>query len=115
MMPDLKGELESIERDRDAYMDRAFHRIENTMKLGALHWQKTHPNHEVKFIDAMGAFGFIVDGRWIDNIITDCWPHYSKERLRRVFGYLLELYDWYVEVSDLANVCVEFTIPAKEA
>ena len=113
MMPDLKGELKCIEKDRDAYMDRAFDRIENTMKLGALHWQKTHPNHEVKFVDFMGAFGFIVDDEWIDHRISECWPHYSKERLERVFADLTELWCWYVEVSDLANVCVEFTLPRK--
>lgn len=112
MRPDLEAVQQAIEDDRDGFEHRVASRIETTMRQGVQEWQKTNPNHDVKFFDVMGTYGFTVDGEWLDEILRRSLPVYSFRRMDDVLAPLMELGEWYCDVSDLTGVSVEFEIPA---
>ena len=100
--------------------------IETHMITVAREWQAQFPKRQVRFVDAMGMAGFLVDGEWVEipqkyshdlrprratNFTT--WGYTSGERHKHML--LMPLFDameWYATMIDECEnvISVEFIL-----
>ena len=58
-------------------------------------WIDAHPKRALRWIDAMGSHGWLVDGKWIEHS-----NRLGDERWREAMALLIDSHDWYAEVCD---------------
>jgi hypothetical protein len=98
--------------------------IEQHMIHVAREWQKQFPKRQVRFMDAMGVAGFLIDGEWVEipqkyahlhpqGTNFDTWNYSSGEQHKHFL--LMPLFDameWYATMMDECDdmISVEFTL-----
>lgn len=122
----MQPPTDHIKRIWTTTLERIEHLIEMHMMTVARDWQAQFPKRQVRFVDAMGMAGFLIDGEWVEipqkysldlhprratNFTT--WGYTSGERHKHTL--LMPLFDameWYATmISTCENVInIEFTL-----
>lgn len=96
--------------------------IETHMTAVAREWQTNFPKRQIRFMDAMGMAGFLLDGEWVEipqkyahriNQQATVWSYTSGEQHKHML--LMPLFDameWYATMMDECDdmISVEFTL-----
>ena len=121
-------ELDGLQDRIDSIHSQAFKLIDDHMRSIACQWQLKYPNHSIKFMDAMGVTGWLIDGEWIR--VPDwngrmLWSADSTARPSKHVSYedtytdserarhqilkpLFDAMEWYADKADQFGVAIEF-------
>jgi len=110
----LKSEIET---EHETHLEEMASLIEDGMRKVGHEWQERNPKRPLRFMDAMGVFGWLIkmpDGKWewIEHLVGNSRGH--GDLYAEIFSDLVDSEMWYADITTLIHIVIEFELEPLE-